>query len=350
MTLALPSPRIIEADSAPALTWGVIGVGIADRFVAALHAHTPQRAVAVTSRHPERAAEFAARHGIAAVSESVEALVADPGIVAVYVGTPHPLHLEQALAAIAHGKHVLVEKPIAMSAAEARTMTEAGRAAGVLVMEAMWTRYLPQSDIVRRVLADGLLGDVTVVLADFGFAAPPDPTHRLWNPELGGGALLDAGVYPISFASSVLGAPTEIHAVGTALGNGVDVQASLALAHASGATALLATSLATVMPIEAQVLGSTGRLKVLSPFFGPSGVEVTSGQFAGAVVASWRDERYTGTYDAMRDEAVAFATYVAEGRVESPIHPHHEVVSVMATIDEAREQVARGAGTKPGDR
>ncbi len=163
--------------------------------MAALHAHTPQRAVAVTSRRPERAAEFAARHGIATVSGSVEALVADPGIDAVYIGTPHPLHLEQALAAIAHGKHV--EKPIAMSAAEARTMTEVGRAAGVLVMEAMWTRYLPQSDIVRQVLADGLLGGVTVVLADFGFAAPPDPTHRLWNPELGGGALLDAGVCPI---------------------------------------------------------------------------------------------------------------------------------------------------------
>ncbi|HET7724900.1 MAG TPA: Gfo/Idh/MocA family oxidoreductase [Propionibacteriaceae bacterium] len=339
MTLTLPAPRIIDADAVPALRWGVVGVGIADRFVSALHAHTPQRAVAVTSRRRERAESFAATHGVVSVYDSVDALVSDPAVDAVYVATPHPLHLEQAMAAIAHGKHVLVEKPIAMSAAEAATMTAAGRDMGVLVMEAMWTRYLPQSDIVRQILADGLIGDVSMVLADFGFCAPADPTHRLWNPELGGGALLDAGVYPVSFASSVLGAPSEVHAVGTALDNGVDVQASLALGYASGATALVATSLRTVMPIEAQVLGSAGRLKVLSPFFGPSGVEVTTGQFETTQVATWRDERYPGMYDAMCGEAIAFASYVAEGRVESPLHPHDEVVSVLATIDEARAQL-----------
>ena len=346
MTLTLPTPRITDAESVPALRWGVIGVGIAESFVAALHAHTPQRAVAVTSLHPERAAAFAATHGIATVHPSVDALVADPDIDAVYVATPHPLHHAQALAAIAHGKHVLVEKPIAMSAAEAREMTDAGRRAGVLVMEAMWTRYLPQSDVVRQVIADGLIGDVHLVQADFGFVAPADPTHRLWDPRLGGGALLDAGVYPISFASSVLGAPSTIHALGATLPNGVDTRASMAISYSGGGTSLLTTSLLTVLPIEAQVMGTKGRLKVLSPFFGPTGVEVTVGQFTTAEVATWRDERWPGLYDAMCGEAIAFASYVADGRTESPLHPHDEVVSVMATIDEVRAQLAAASPSR----
>jgi predicted dehydrogenase len=328
------------------LRWGVIGVGIAESFVSALHAHTSQRAVAVTSRRPERAAAFAATHGIATVHPSVDALVADPNIDAVYVATPHPLHHGLALAAIAHGKHVLIEKPIAMSAAEATSMTDAGRRAGVLVMEAMWTRYLPQSDIVRQVIADGIIGDVHLVQADFGFVAPDDPAHRLWDPALGGGALLDAGVYPISFASMVLGAPSAIHAVGATLGNGVDTQAQMAISYLGGGTALLSTSLVTMLPIEAQVMGTKGRLKVLSPFFGPTGVEVTVGQFTTAETAVWRDQRWPGMYDAMCDEAIAFASYVGDGRTESPLHPHHEVVSVMATIDEVRARLAAASSSR----
>src|SRR5664279_3189635 len=138
MTLTLPTPRMIAPESVPALRWGVIGTGIAAQFVAAMQEHSTQRAVAVTSRHPEKAAEFAEAHGIASVHDSVDALVADPGIDAIYVATPHPSHREQALAAIAHGKHVLIEKPIAMSADEAREIADAGRRAGLLVMEAMW--------------------------------------------------------------------------------------------------------------------------------------------------------------------------------------------------------------------
>lgn len=346
MTLTLPTPRTIEAHSVPALRWGVIGVGVADSFVSALHAHTPQRAVAVTSLRPERAAAFAAKHGIATVHATVDALVADPGIDAVYVATPHTLHHAQTLAAIAHGKHVLIEKPIAMSAAETREMTDAGRRAGVLVMEAMWTRYLPQSDIVRQVIADGTIGDVHLVQADFGFVFPPDPTHRLWNPELGGGAMLDAGVYPVSFASSVLGAPSAIHAVGATLDNGVDTRAHMAISYTGGGTSLLSTSLVTTLSIEAQVFGTKGRLKVLSPFFGPTGVEVTVGQFTDAESATWRDERWPGRYDAMCDEATAFASYVQDARTESPLHPHVELVSVMATIDEVRAQLAAASDAK----
>ena len=342
-TFPLPQPQIIPVDSVPSLRWGVIGTGIADRFVHAIHAHTAQRAVAVTARDPEKTARFAEEHGIGTVLPSVDALVHSPEVDVVYVATPHPLHHEQALAAIAAGKHVLIEKPIAMSADEARAILDAGRAAGVLVMEAMWTRYLPQSSILRQVIADGIIGDVRTVIADFGFVAPDDLAHRLWAPELGGGALLDAGVYPISFASSVIGPLSLVSAIGT-VANDVDSSATMLASGANDTGALLTTSLIAALPVEAQVIGSAGRATVLSPFFGPSGIRVTKGGFESEEVAEWRDESFDAIHDGLGFQATAFASYVAEGRLESPLHGHDEIVQVMRVIDEARAQVAASAG------
>ena len=344
MSVSLPSPRLLAADAVPSLRWGLIGTGIAGPFVHALHAHTTQRAVAVAARDAAKTQTFAAEHGIGTVHTSVSALIEDPEVDVVYVSTPHPLHHAQALEAIAAGKHVLIEKPIAMSAAEAREITDAGRAAGVLVQEAMWTRYLPQADIIRQVLADGLLGDVRLVRADFGFVFPFDAAHRLWNAELGGGALLDAGVYPISFVSSVLGAPTSVAAVGSLAATGVDERADLLLG-ADGATGLASTSLVTALPVEASILGSAGRLDVLSPFFGPSGVRLTTGPLQSGAVASeesatWRDRSFDEVHEGLGHQAAWFASYVGKGRVESPVHDHAETVAVMATIDEARRQIA----------
>ncbi|WP_375386885.1 Gfo/Idh/MocA family protein [uncultured Amnibacterium sp.] len=339
MTFSLPTPQDIPIDSVPALRWGVIGTGIADRFVTALHAHTAQRAVAVTARDVAKTRAFAHRHGIGTVLPSVEALVASPDVDVVYVSTPHPLHHDQALAAIAAGKHVLIEKPIAMSADEAQAIVDAGRAAGVLVMEAMWTRYLPQSSILRQVIADGVIGDVRLVIADFGFVAPDDRSNRLWDPALGGGALLDAGVYPISFASSVIGPLRLVSASGSQDGD-VDSSAALAVTGRGGADGLLATSLVAALPVEARVAGSAGHVRMLSPFFGPTGIEVTLGGIGSEEVATWRDGRFDALHDGLGYQATAFASYVAEGRLESPLHPHDEVVQVMRVIDDARGRIA----------
>ena len=339
MTLTLPVPRVIDPASVPVLRWGVIGTGIAGNFVTALHSHTAQRAVAVAARDEARTQAFAKEHGIDAVCTDVSALIADPDIDVVYIATPHPLHHALALEAIAAGKHVLVEKPIAMSASEAAEMTAAGRAAGVLVMEAMWTRYLPQSDIIRQVLAEGLLGEVHLVRADFGFSMPFLPENRMWNAALGGGALLDAGVYPISFVSSVIGPPSSVTAYGAMTSTGVDARADLLLPTAGGATGLASTSMVTSMPVTAEILGQAGRLEVLSPFFAPSGLTLTTGSLGSEDSVTWTDETMT-LHEGMNCQATAFAAYVAEGRVESPVHDHAETVSVMATIDEARRQVA----------
>ncbi|MWV58882.1 Gfo/Idh/MocA family oxidoreductase [Rathayibacter sp. VKM Ac-2754] len=345
MPVTLPAPRTIDPSSVPVLRWGIIGTGIADQFVGALHVRSTQRAVAVTARDAEKTREFAERHGIPTIHDSVEALVSDPGVDVVYVSTPHPLHRSQALAAIAAGKHVLIEKPIAMSAEEAREITEAGCAAGVLVMEAMWARYLPQADVIRQVVESGVLGELRLVRADFGFSIPFDPESRLWNASLGGGALLDAGVYPISFASSVIGAPSRVSAAGaTHPETGVDSRADLLLSTEAGPQALLSTSLETSLPVEAMILGSEGRLAVHSPFFGPSGLTLTLGSLSSAQESdTWIDDG-PWPYGNLAFQATAFASYVAQGLLESPLHPHHEVVSVMETIDEARRQIAGASG------
>ncbi|WIE72965.1 Gfo/Idh/MocA family oxidoreductase [Curtobacterium sp. MCJR17_020] len=339
MTLTLPTPVLPDPDAVPALRWGVIGTGIAGKFVTAIHRHTPQRAVAVTARDAAKTSAFAAAHGIDRTVSSVEALVTDAEVDVVYVATPHPLHREQALAAIAAGKHVLIEKPIAMSAAEAQEVTGAGRAAGVLVMEAMWTRYLPQSDIMRRLLTDGTIGTVRLVTADFGFVMPYDPGHRLWAPELGGGALLDAGVYPISFAASVLGSPDRVLVEGASGPGGVDVRADLLLSYAGGARSMLSTSLETALPVRASVVGTEGRIDIGSPFFGPSSITAVRGNFAASESATWTDQRLEVLHDGLAYQATALASFAAEGRIESPVHTHDDVVGVMRVIDTARATI-----------
>lgn len=343
MTPSLPAPRTIDPGSVPSLRWGVIGTGIAAKFVRGVALRTEQKVVAVTARDPEKTRAFAAEHGIATVHLSIDALLADDEVDVVYVATPHPLHREQALAAIAAGKHVLIEKPIAMSAEEAREILDAGRAAGVLVAEAMWTRYLPQADIIRQVLEAGTLGEVTLVRADFGFVMPMDPEHRLWNPALGGGAMLDAGVYPVSFASSVIGRPCAISAIGATAATGVDAAANILVDTEGGAQAVLSTSLLASLPVEASVHGSAGRLEVVSPFFGPTGLRLVLGSIEGDEVVTWSDTAGGELHDGLGYQATAFASFVAQGLVESPVHPHDEVVSVMETIDEVRRQIAAGA-------
>ena len=212
---SFPLARTPNPMDAPPLRWGVLAPGrIAGSFVDALSRHTRQQVVAAGSRSLDRARAFADRFGIERAYSSYEQLVGDPDIDAVYVASPHSEHAAQALLAISAGKPVLVEKAFARNASEARQVVSAARAAGVLAMEAMWTRYLPQSDVIAQLLADGVLGEVVTVLADHGQSFDFDPNGRLFNPALAGGALLDLGVYPISFASFVLGNPDEIVATG----------------------------------------------------------------------------------------------------------------------------------------
>ncbi len=336
---AVPEPRPLPP--APALRWGLMAPGgIASRFVDALHAHSPQRFVAVGSRSAERAERFATEHGIERAYGSYEEVAGETRVDAVYIASPHSAHKDLALLAITAGKHVLIEKPMAASAAEAQVIADAARAAGVMAMEAMWTRYLPQADVIRQLLAAGEVGDVHLVSADFGFAATFDPAHRLFDPAQAGGALLDAGVYPISFASSVLGAATSVAVVGGLALTGVDCDAALVMDH-SGRYSTALTSITSSLPTRATIMGSKGRIDVDAPFFAPGGLTLTGGNGLGpdTQAARWEDRTYAQPYSALHYEADALARYAAVGRTESPIHTLDEVVAILRTIDEARRQL-----------
>lgn len=306
---------------------------IAGDFVHALHAHTDQRMVAVASRSPERAAGFAGRHGIPTSYGDYGQLYADPEVQIVYVASPHSEHLRLALDAIEAGKHVLIEKPIGLSAHDARAIRDRARAAGVFAMEAMWTRFVPRTDVMMQLLEDGVLGDVGLVTADLGFAANPDAGGRLFDPELGGGALLDLGVYPVWLSHLFLGAPASISALGAMTASGVDEQSALVLQHASGAQALLSTGIRISSPGNAAISGTRARIEMDSNFVFPGGFTVTdssgrSGRFEDLSGLTHRE--------GMAWEAVAVAKHIDDGLTESPLHPLQASIGVMGVIDEAR--------------
>ncbi|NLF06285.1 MAG: Gfo/Idh/MocA family oxidoreductase [Actinomycetales bacterium] len=321
------------------LRWGILAPGwIASNFARAVHTHTGQRVIAVGSRTASRAEEFAARFEIPRAHEGYEAVLADPEVDVVYVASPHSEHREQALAAIAAGKHVLVEKAFTRNAAEAREVIEAGRAAGVFVMEAMWSRYLPHTDVLRQLLDDGALGDVHRVEADFGSRAEVEPTHRLLDPALAGGVLLDLGVYPLSFASFVarhagagpLPTGAGLQVAGELAPTGVDAQVSLQIAVGHLHAALFTTMFAET-PQTATVSGSLARVALGHKFFIPGPLTLTRGGDS----VTW-DENRIFDLDGLAFQAAALARFVAEGRTESPLQPLAETLEILEVADAVR--------------
>ena len=336
--VTLPAPRTPDPADAPPLRWGVLATGlIAGLFVDAVARHTRQEVVACGSRSRDTAEEFARTHGVPRAHGSYEELVADADVDAIYVASPHSHHAGHALLAIAAGKHVLVEKAFTRNAGEARAVVAAARASGVTVMEAMWTRFLPHVDVVRRALEEGLLGDVETVVADHGQWFAEDAAHRLYNPALAGGALLDLGVYPVSFVSFVLGAPGRVTAAGSTTSTGVDRQVGAVLDRypGSSAQALIHTTLAARTPTTASVSGSLARLELPGEFYAPQVVRLVDR--AGGVAES--DTPRIRGHEGLCYEAAHFATLVAEGRRESPLLPLDETVSIIETLDALRAQV-----------
>jgi len=325
------------------LRWGIIGTGgIAGQFAADLAGVPGARLTAVGSRTQESAAAFAAR--CAAAHPGVRAhgswadLVADPAVDAVYVATPHPWHAPAALLAVEAGRHVLVEKPFTMDAGEARQVVAAARAAGVFCMEAMWTRFLPHVRRLRELIAEGAIGTPVTVSADHGQWFAPDPGHRLFDPALGGGALLDLGIYPVSWASMVLGPPSAVHAVSDPAATGVDAQTSVVLRHPGGAQAVLTCTLASATPRRAFVAGTEGAIEVEPTFYAPTSFTLTR--------RDGRTERFdsppgtaAGPGKGLRFQAEEVGLRVAAGELESPHLPLHETVSIMETMDEIRRQI-----------
>ncbi|MGH7911647.1 MAG: Gfo/Idh/MocA family protein [Candidatus Dormibacteraceae bacterium] len=335
---ALPASRTPSPQDAPSLRWGIMAPGgIATRFVEALQAHTTQRVVAAGSRSQERADAFKERYHLERAHSSYQALAEDREVDAVYVAAPNSGHLPLALLAINAGKHVLIEKPFTCTAGEARQLASAARARGVTCMEAMWTRYLPQTDVLRQILEAGLLGEILFMAADHGQRLPTD--GRLYQPELGGGALLDLGVYPVSFTFSVLGRPDALHAHGTLTPNGLDAQSVLTFEYASGAVAAITTSMVARMPTGGAIGGTEAMLQFEEPFYQPLGLTVSQSRRQGGGSVSWKDETGIHGSDGLCYQAAALARYAAEGRTESPLLDLDESIAIMETLDAARHQL-----------
>lgn len=319
--------------------WGIVGTGgIAAAFATDL-ALLPStelpgaEIVAVGSRSTAAAQAFGERFGIARRHASYADLVADDEVEAVYVATPHPHHRECALAAIAAGKAVLVEKPFTLNAMEAREVVAAARARGTFLMEAMWSRFLPHMAAVRSVIAAGSIGDVRSLQADFCELFPPDPQHRAYAPELGGGALLDLGVYPVSLASMVFGRPTRIAALSQPAFTGVDAQTGVVLAHESGALAVLLSSFECTTGNTASISGSLGRIEIEGDFLAPSRFWLITPDGGRQLYDFPHEGR------GLRHQALEVGRCLRAGETESSILPLDETLSIMETLDAIRAQI-----------
>jgi predicted dehydrogenase len=308
--------------------------GIARTFAEDL-AHVPDATlVAVGSRSQETADAFADDFDVPNRHASYAALADDPDVDAIYVSPPHPFHHEATLLALRGGKAVLCEKPFAMSLAESQEMVDVARSSGTLLVEAMWTRFLPTMVRVREILAAGTLGEIVYVTAEHGQWFAEDASHRLFAPALGGGALLDLGIYPVSFVHMVLGAPAQIAAVSDPAFTGVDKTTSAILQYDSGAHGVVTTSLAAASDNPAAIYGTEARLELDGWFYTPTSFRITAHD--GTVLESY--EPPAGGRG-MEHEAIEVGRCLAEGLTESPIMPLDDTLAVMATMDEIRAQI-----------
>lgn len=316
------------------IRWGILGTG----WIA--HQQTTDllgdgfTVTAVGSRTKDAADAFAAEFGIPAAHGSYEALVADPNVDAIYVSTPHPMHAANATLALSAGKHVLVEKPFTVSASDAKAVVDLAAQNGLVVLEAMWTRFLPHMLRVREIIAEGTLGEVRTLLADHNQDLPKDPAHRINNPELGGGALLDLGIYPVSFAHDLFGTPASIQAHASKTSTGVDRQTAIILGYDDGQQAVLHTALDTLGPNRAAIVGTQGRIEIESVWYTPTPFTVFDA--SGEVIERFdRPVKNRG----MQYQAWELERLVNAGLTSGETLPAAESVQIMETLDEVRRQI-----------
>ncbi|WP_457030950.1 Gfo/Idh/MocA family protein [Kitasatospora sp. P5_F3] len=317
------------------IRWGVLATGgIAAAFTADLLAVPGAEVAAVASRTEPSARAFADRFGIPRAYGSWAELAADPGIDVVYVATPHSAHQAATTLMLESGKAVLCEKPFTLNVRQAEQLVAAARAHGRFLMEAMWMYFNPVVRQVVELVRDGAIGEVRAVHADFGFPTPPDPTSRLRDPAAGGGALLDLGVYPVSFAHLLLGEPEQVRAVATLTPEGVDEHTGIVLGHTGGALSLLSCSLVAGYSQRASVHGSTGRIELPADFFHATDFVLHQD---GKPAQKFTLDRGPG--NGLGLEAAEVVRCLRAGLTESPLVPLDGTLAVMRTLDAVRAQV-----------
>ena len=328
-----PASRVPDPADAPSLRWGIAGPGwIGERFAESLALHGVQRVTAVGSRSRPRAQAFAESRGLRAHG-SYEALAADPEVDVVYVATPHTAHFEVALAALEAGKHVLVEKPFGINAAQAQKVAYAARSRGLFAAEALWTAFLPSYDVARQLIRGGHLGELTAVVGDYGEYLPP--SHRAHDPGLAGGPLLDLGIYLLALATDILGEPDRVLGLGAQLPNGVNGQLSALLGFPGGVQATLTTTMLGFTPAQLTVLGTEAALTFDGPFNSPGGLTVTT---PDGEAHRWDGARGSHV-DGLHFQAAAAARAIAAGDTEVAERPLDASILALRVADELRRQV-----------
>ena len=313
------------------IRWGFLATGwMAEMFAEGMSVVPDAEIAAVGSRALDTADAFGDRFEVPRRYGSYAELVADPGIDIVYVSSPHPFHREHTLLALEAGKPVLCEKPFALNSSEAEEMIAAARSRKLFLMEAMWARFIPGMIKVREWLAAGAVGEVRMLDAEFGFRAPFDPTQRLFNPHLGGGSLLDIGIYTLAFASMVLGPhPDRVEAVAEMGRTGVDDQAAVLLGYSGGQIAVLRSAVRTTFEGRARIHGTGGMITLDPPFHKTERVTLESGG---------RTERYEFPLrrNGYEFEAEAVNGYLRAGKLESDAIPLDETLDLVRLMDRIR--------------
>ncbi|MES3629863.1 MAG: Gfo/Idh/MocA family oxidoreductase [Longimonas sp.] len=316
------------------LRWGLLGTGtIASLFAEDLVHCDEGTCAAVASRSSERAEAFAEAHRTEHAFASYDALIASDAVDIVYIGTPHPFHAAQALQCIEAGKPVLVEKPFAMSAAEADKVRRAAQRAGVFAMEAMWTAFIPAVQRALVLVEQQTLGALQTVRADLSVRRPFDAAHRLYDPDLGGGVLLDLGVYAVWWAHRLLGTPASCTVDATCGATGVEEDVTATLSYNKGREAVLTTSFREQGTRLAHATGTNGTLRLHAPWWHGQALSLTG----RSVDTETYDHSFAG--HGYHFEAQHVHECLREGRTESPVLPLADTVAVLHTLDEMRATI-----------
>lgn len=314
--------------------WGIIGTGgIARAFAFDLQRAADHKVAAVGSRSAKKGHAFAAEFADCASYGSYEELVADPNIDGIYVATPHPLHVSSTVLALRAGKPVLCEKPFAVNSAQAKLMIDTAREKNLTLMEAMWTRFLPHIKKVRQILSEGTIGEIISVEADHGQRLAALHIPRLMLPEFAGGALLDLGIYPVSFAHMALGVPTKITASAAFTPEGVDSQTTAIFDYESGAQAILSANMIAKTPCRAVISGTLGRIEINQTFYNPAPMRVV---FNDDSITEYPND-YQG--HGLREQAIEFAHLVRSGKKESSQLSLDETYQITQSMDKIRDLI-----------
>lgn len=313
--------------------WGILSTGmIAADFAKALNHLDDARALAVGSRRLPTAEAFGDKHGIPRRYDSYEAVAADDDVQIVYVATPHVFHAENVRMCLEHGKHVLCEKPFTINATEARELINLAREKQLFLMEALWMRYLPAIVRLREWIAEGHIGDVRLVQADFSVNLPFDPQSRIYNLKLGGGALLDVGIYPISLATMLLGLPDRVESQAYLGETGVDEQAAMLFGYDDGRAAVLSCGVRAQGTQEAMIKGTTGYIKLHAPFHHTQ--QLTLNRHDDDPQTVKIPYQSTG----LNYEAAEVQQCLRKGLLESDIMPLDETLATMHLMDTMRRE------------